>query len=88
MQNELIEAELRRLALRKADLKEHIVPEFEHQVELLYARIMQMVKSDPHRLRLEDEYQKLFKELRLRSDELVRIGQEIEHLELEKSLKR
>ena len=54
---------------------------------MLYARIMPMQKGNEERDKLEHEYTLLSKELRMRSEELYKARQQIENLELQKTLK-
>lgn len=80
---EMIVQEINRLKTRRTELTERIVPDFQHRTELLYAQIMQLPRDSEERERLEHEYTLLSKELMLRSDEVIRIGQDIENLEQE-----
>ena len=85
---DMIDQELMRLNNRKDELSIRIIPDFEHRTEMLYGQIMTLRKDSRERLKLEEEYNHLSKELRLRSDEIINIRLEIQNLELEKKLKR
>ena len=85
---EMLDQEIMRLKHRMTELAEKIIPEFEHKTEVLYAQIMTMEKGSDERTRLEDEFGRLSKELRLRSDELNNARMQIENLETQKSFRR
>ena len=85
---DMIDEELMRLKNRMNDLKLRVIPEFENKTQMLYSQIMPLDKESDERQRLEAEYTKLSKELSMRSDELIRIKQQMDNLELEKSLRR
>lgn len=85
---DMIEQEINRLKIRLEELKERIVPDYENRTQILYSQIMQLKKDTEEREKLEHEYTLLSKELRLRSDEIISIRQQIENLELEKSIRR
>ncbi len=85
---DMIDEELMRLKNRMDDLKLRVIPEFENKTQMLYSQIMPLEKESEERQRLEAEYTKLSKELSMRSDELIRIKQQMDNLELEKSLRR
>ena len=85
---DMIDQEIMRIKGRTDDLKNRIIPDFEHKTEALYARIIPLEKGHPERDKLEAEYTRLSKELRLRSDELINSRQEIENLELQKKMRR
>ncbi len=85
---DMIDEELARLKNRLNDLKGKIIPNLESQSELLYARILPLKKDSDERRKLEAEYKLLSKELSKRSNELIRINQDRENLELEKTLGR
>ena len=85
---DMIDEELMRLKNRMNDLKLRVIPEFENKTQMLYSQIMPLEKESDERQRLEAEYTKLSKELSMRSDELIRIKQQMDNLELEKSLRR
>lgn len=84
---DLIEEELNRLRIRLDELVGRIIPDLENKAQMLYARIMPLREGTEERDRLESEYTLLSKELRLRSDELYNARQQIENLELQKTLK-
>lgn len=85
---DMIDEELRRLQARLDELTNRIIPDFENRTQLLYAQIMPLRKESEERERLEAEYTLLSKELRLRSDELFNIRQQMQNLEVQKSLRR
>ena len=85
---EMIDQEIMRLKSRMTELSERIIPDFEHKTEVLYAQIMTLEKGSEEREKLEEEYAKLSKELRIRSDEVISSRQQIENLEVQKSMRR
>lgn len=85
---DMVDQEINRLKIRLEELKERIVPDYENRTQLLYSQIMQLKKDTEEREHLEHEYTLLSKELRLRSDEIISIRQQIENLELEKTIRR
>lgn len=85
---DMIGQEINRLNTRKQELTSRIIPDFEHRTQVLYAQILPLPKDSADREHLEEEYAKLSKELTLRSDELISIGHQIEHLEAEKNFRR
>ena len=84
----LIDEELRRLRDRRDDLKRRVIPEFENKTQFLYSQIMSLSKESPDRPRIEGEYSVVSKELSIRSDEVIKIQQEMENLEQEKKFRR
>lgn len=84
MHVDMIDEELLRLRNRLDDLKLRVIPVFENKTQLMYSQIMQMLKKSEERIKLEAEYTVLSKDLSIRCDELIRIRQEIENLEMEK----
>jgi len=84
----MIDEEIRRLRTRMDELKERLLPDFENRTQVLFAQIMPLKKGSNEREKLEHEYTLLSKELRLRSDELISIRQQIENLEVQKSMRR
>lgn len=85
---EMIEQELRRLRTRVDELKSRILPDLENRTQTLYALIMQLQKDSHEREKLESEYNILSKDLRLRSDEVINLNQQIDNIESQKSLRR
>jgi cell shape-determining protein MreC len=85
---DMIDQEINRLKTRQQELTSRIIPDFEHRTQVLYAQILPMAKESAEREHLEEEYAKLSKELTLRSDELISIRHQIEHLEAEKNFRR
>ena len=85
---DMIDQELMRLKIRKDELSSRIIPDFEHKTEILYGHIMTLRKDSDEREKQEEEYARLSKELRLRSDEIINIRLEMENLELEKNQRR
>jgi hypothetical protein len=85
---DMIDEELNRLRTRLDELNSRIIPDFENRTQMLYSQIMPMQKGSDEREKMEHEYTLLSKELRMRSDELISIRQQIENLELEKTLRR
>jgi hypothetical protein len=83
---DMIDEELLRLHNRLDDLRLRVIPEFESKTELMFAQIMPMRRDSEERKILEAEYKILSRELSTRSDELIKIRQEIENLEMEKNL--
>lgn len=84
----MIDEELRRLNSRLTELVQRIVPDCENRTQMMYSQIMQLPKDSPERQRLEHDYTLQSKELTLRSDEIIRIRQQVEHLEQEKLVRR
>ncbi len=84
----MIDEALLRLRDRSDDLKLRVIPEFENKTQLMYSRIMQMLKESEERIKLEAEYTILSKTLSKHCDELIGIRQEIENLEMEKKFAR
>lgn len=84
----MIDQEIARLRRREDDLKIRLIPELEGKTETLYAHIMLLQEGTETREKLEKEFDILSKELRLRSDELVQIRQQIQSLELQRPVKR
>ena len=84
---DMIDEELLRLRTRLDELVGRVIPDLENKSQMLYARIMPLQKGTEQRDKLESEYTLLSKELRLRSDELYKARQQIESLELQKTLK-
>ena len=76
--------QLAQLRARMDDLKLRVIPDFESKAELIYAQIMPLQKESVEREKLEAEYGLQAKELSRRSDELIKVRQEIENLEMEK----
>jgi hypothetical protein len=85
---DMIDEEIRRLKIRLDELTVRILPDFENKTQILYSQILPLPKDNAHREKLEAEYVLLSKELTLRSDEVIRIRQQIENLELEKNIRR
>lgn len=88
IQLSMIDQEINRLQLRKEELTVKVIPDLENRTQGLYQLILPLAKGSEDRERYEEEYALLSKELRLRSDELVSIGHEIENLEVQKSQRR
>ncbi len=84
----MIEEELMRLRSRLNDLQLRVIPLFENKTQQLFAQIMPLPKESGDRVKLEAEYDLQFKELRLRSDELIRIQHEIQNLEIQQKQRR
>ncbi len=84
----MIDEELHRLETRLAELTQRIIPDLEDRTQVLYSQILQAPKESDTRERLEHEYRLQSKELTLRSDEVIRIRQDKENLEHEKTLRR
>jgi len=87
----MIDEEITRLGNRIKDLKLRIIPSFESRTNSLYARIQTMSNEttrSPAKAKLESEYKSLSGELRKRSDEMIRIRQEMERLEIQKRFSR
>ena len=85
---DMIDEELTRLSNRLNDLTLRVIPQFENKTQLLFSQVVQLDKESEERQKLETEYNLLSKELRMRSDELIRIRHEMERLELEKRSRR
>lgn len=81
---EMIDQEIMRLKRRMDELAKIAIPDLEHKSQMLFAQIMPLPKDSPERERLEAEYEILSKELRLRSDEMIKKRQEIQYLEQQK----
>lgn len=80
----MIEQEIARLRRRQNELQERIIPDLERRTERLYAHIMMLEHETEERTKYETEYDALFKELRVRSDEALSTRREIERLELQR----
>ena len=85
---DMIDQEIARLQTRQQELKTRIIPDFEHRTQMLYSQILPLQKDSEERAHLEEEYSKMSKELTMRSDELISIRHQIEHLETEKNFRR
>jgi len=85
---DMIDEEIRRLQNRQDELKSRVLPDLENRTQLLYAQIMPLKKDSEEREKLEAEYTLLSKELRLRSDEMFNIRQQVENLEAQKAMRR
>lgn len=81
---DLIDRELEKRYWRLDELEKRVIRDLEHRTEQLYAQIMFLQKGNEERIRLENEFNKDSKELRMRSSELRELRQEIETLKLEK----
>ena len=81
---DLIDRELEKRYRRLDELEKRVIHDLEHRTEQLYSQIMFLHKGSEERGRLENEFNKDSKELRLRSAELRELRQEIETLKLEK----
>jgi len=84
----MIDEELARLKNRLDDLRNRIIPNLDGKAQQVYAQVMSMPKESEKRLKLEKEYALMDKEIRMRSDEGIKIAQEMENLEFEKNLGR
>ena len=87
----MLDEEIRRLEIRLQDLKVRLIPDFESKTSVLFSRIQGLSKDSrrtAERGKLEREYSILSKELRIRSDEMTRIRQEIERLGIQKKFSR
>jgi len=87
----MLDEEITRLGIRLKDLKVRIIPDFESKSSAIFSRIQGMSKdasNSAERAKLETEYGKMSNELRIRSDEMIKIRQEIERLELQKKFSR
>jgi len=85
---DMIDQEVARLKTRQQELTTRIIPDFGHRTQVLYAQILPLGKDSDEREHLENEYAKLSRELSMRSDELISIRHQIEHLEAEKKFRR
>ena len=81
---DLIDRELEKRYRRLDELEKRVIHDLEHRTEQLYGQIMFLPKGNEARGKLEHEYTKDSKELRMRSAELRELRQEIETLKLEK----
>ena len=84
---DMIDEEIMRLKNRMSELTHRIIPEFENKTTAMYAQIMALPKGSVERERQEAEYTRMSGELRMRSDELINIRQQIENLEMQKSMR-
>ena len=84
----VIDEELARLRNRMNDLTQKIIPEFENKTQVLFSQIMPLEKGCTEREMLEKDFTHASNELKLRSNELISLRQQIEHPETEKSLRR
>ena len=85
---DMIDEELARLKNRIDDLRNRIIPNLDSRAQQLYAQVMSMPKESEKRLKLEKEYGLMDKEIRMRSDEAIKIAQQMDNLEFEKNLGR
>lgn len=85
---DMIDEELMRLRNRMNDLQTRVIPDFENKTQMLYSQIMALQKDSDDRRRMESEYKTLSGELSRRSDELINIKNQIDHLETEKNFRR
>jgi hypothetical protein len=83
---DMIDEELARLKNRLDDLRNRIIPNLDSRAQQVYAQVMSMQKESEKRLKLEKEYALMDKEIRMRSDEAMKITQQRENLEFEKNL--
>ena len=83
---DMIDEELARLKNRLDDLRNRIIPNLDIKAQQVYAQVMSMPKESEKRLKLEKEYALMDKEVRMRSDEGIKIAQQMENLEFEKNL--
>jgi hypothetical protein len=83
---DMIDEELARLKNRLDDLRNRIIPNLDSRAQQVYAQVMSMQKESEKRLKLEKEYGLMDKEIRMRSDEAMKITQQRENLEFEKNL--
>jgi hypothetical protein len=83
---DMIDEELARLKNRLDDLRNRIIPNLDSKAQQVYAQVMSMPKESEKRLKLEKEYALMDKEIRMRSDEAMKITQQRENLEFEKNL--
>ncbi|MDA0788784.1 MAG: hypothetical protein O2780_04915 [Proteobacteria bacterium] len=84
----MIDQELARLQKRLEELEGRVIPEFEHRSEQLYAQIMVLDGDSPERHRLEAEYKVVSNDLKMRSQELLNLRQEIDNLALASKSRR
>ena len=82
----MIDEELARLKNRLDDLRNRVIQNLDIKSQQIYGQIMSMPKESDQRLALEKEYTLMDKELRMRSDEAIKIAQQMENLEFEKNL--
>ncbi len=83
---DMIDEELARLKNRLDDLRNRIIVNLDVKAQQVYAQVMSMPKESEKRLKLEEEYALMSKEVRMRSDEAIKITQQMENLEFEKKL--
>ena len=83
---DMIDEELARLKNRIDDLRNRIIPNLDSRAQQVYAQVMSMQKDSEKRLKLEKEYALMDKEIRMRSDEAIKISQQMDNLEFEKNL--
>jgi len=83
---DMIDEELARLKNRLDDLRNRIIVNLDVKAQQVYAQVMSMPKESEKRLKLEEEYALMSKEIRMRSDEAIKITQQMENLEFEKKL--
>ena len=84
----MIDEELARLKNRLDDLRNRIIQNLDSKAQQVYAQVMSMPKDSEKRLKLEKEYALMDKEVRMRSDEAMKIVQQMENLEFEKKLSK
>ena len=85
---DMIDEELARLKNRLDDLRNRIISNLDSKAQQVYAQVMSMPKDSKKRLKLEKEYALMDKEVRMRSDEAIKITQQMENLEFEKKLSK
>lgn len=84
---DMIDEEIMRIKNRMSDLSNRFIPDFENKTTALYAQIMALPKGSEERDRQEAEYTRLSGELRMRSDELISLRQQLENLEVQKTMR-
>lgn len=85
---DMIDEELARLKNRLDDLRNRIILNLDMKAQQVYAQVMLMPEESEKRLKLEKEYALMDKEVRMRSDEAIKITQQMENLEFEKKLSK
>lgn len=83
----MIDEEIMRMKNRMNELTNRIIPDLENKTTSLYSQIMSLREDSPDRSRLKDEYTPMARELSMRSDEVISLRQQIENLEVQKTMR-
>ena len=85
---DLVDQELKRMQIRLDELQANIVRDLDNRAQQIYGQIMPLRKNCEERLKLENEYGRVAKELTIRSDEARNLKQQMDNLEFEKKTEK